>query len=166
LEQVSSTAAIASASGILKASITVHEQLAAVSQGQNVIVVDDLLGCDFLDRVAPAIALPSSFGFSNLLMIDAHTPDLGLAASVQSPTLLQLFIRGNPFRGSAGLTQTAKAWFDLLLRTGQLKGLVLYGSPYVLEQFLPHLPAATPYAFTYGQMPLAQAIALKALFQS
>ncbi len=166
LEQVSSSAAIATAKGILKASMTVHEQLAPVNQGQNVIVVDDLLDCDFLDRVAPAITLPASFGFSKLLMIDAHTPGFGLSASVQPPTLLQLFIRGNPFRGSAGLTQTAKAWFDFLRRTNQLKGLVLYGSPYVLEQFLPHLPATTPYAFTYGQMPLAQAIALKALFKS
>ncbi|MBW4552895.1 MAG: beta-glucosidase [Aphanocapsa sp. GSE-SYN-MK-11-07L] len=165
LEHLSSSGAIASASGILKAAMTVQEYLAPVADGQNVIVVDDLLGCDFLDRVSPALALPADFGFNKLLIIDAHTPDFSFSAPIKQPTLLQLFIRGNPFRGSAGLTQTAKAWFDFLLETNQLRGLVIYGSPYVLEQFLPHLPTATPYAFTYGQMPLAQAIVLKALFQ-
>ncbi len=166
LEQLSSSGAIASASSILKAAMTVQEHLAPVTAGRNVIVVDDLLGCDFLDRVSPAIALPANFGFNQLLMVDAHSPGFNFTTPIQQPTLLQLFIRGNPFRGSAGLTQTAKAWFDFLLQTAQLRGVVIYGSPYVLEQFLPHLPAATPYAFTYGQMPLAQAIALKALFQA
>jgi beta-glucosidase len=42
--------------------------------------------------------------------------------------------------------------------------LLIYGSPYLLEQFLPKLPKALPYVFTYGQMPAAQAIALDALF--
>ena len=80
------------------------------------------------------------------------------------PTLLQLFIRGNPFRGQAGLTQRAQVWFDYLLHSQQLQALVIYGSPYVLDEFLPHLPPDLPYVFTYGQMPAAQAIALQTLW--
>jgi beta-glucosidase len=52
----------------------------------------------------------------------------------------------------------------LLLKSQQLQALIIYGSPYILEKFLPALPADVPYVFTYGQMPTAQAIALKTLF--
>jgi beta-glucosidase len=58
----------------------------------------------------------------------------------------------------------AQDWFQYLLKTNQLQALVIYGSPYVLEQFLPQLPADVPYVFSYGQMPTAQAIALNALW--
>jgi beta-glucosidase len=43
---------------------------------------------------------------------------------------------------------------------------VIYGSPYVLEHFIPKLPATIPYVFTYGQFAEAQAIALQSLFES
>lgn len=165
LEQLSTPGAIATATHIMQESMTVVGQLTPVSQGQNVIVVDNLLDCKFLDRVAPAITMPEIWGYSQLTLIDAHSPEgtEPQTATDYPPTLLQLFIRGNPFRGSAGLTGKARQWFEGLVSTGQLQGLILYGSPYVLEQFLPSLPANTPYAFTYGQMPLAQAMVLKAL---
>jgi beta-glucosidase len=130
------------------------------------IVLDNLLGCDFLDRQAPAIALPAKLGYQQLQIIDRHTPDVQVELENWQPTLLQLFIRGNPFRGSAGLNQKAKDWFHFLATRQQLQALVIYGSPYILEQFLPQLPPGVPYAFTYGQMPMAQAIALAALFDS
>ncbi|MEM9977589.1 MAG: hypothetical protein AAF808_08145 [Cyanobacteria bacterium P01_D01_bin.2] len=38
---------------------------------------------------------------------------------------------------------------------------MVYGSPYALEQLA--LPAAMPWVFTYGQMPMAQALALESL---
>ena len=134
--------------------------------GRNLIVIDDSIDCDFLDRTAPAIALPRQFGFTQVHLIDRYTPPISLDSHLtqEYPTLLQLFIRGNPFRGSAGLTKTAQNWFDHLLKSQQLQALLLYGSPYVLEQFLPLLPSTVPYVFSYGQMQLAQAIALKALF--
>jgi beta-glucosidase len=99
-------------------------------------------------------------------VIDRHTPAIPLNLENQpwQPTLLQLVIRGNPFRGSAGLNQTAQNWLQFLLQTEQLHGLVIYGSPYILEKFLPSLPPDIPYVFTYGQMPAAQAIALNTLF--
>jgi beta-glucosidase len=126
----------------------------------NLIVVDNLLGCDFLGQQTEAIALPAQLGYTTNL-IDLHTPTSAIQSGNQL-TLLQLFIRGNPFRGSAGTTQVAQDWFKKLLHSGNLQALVVYGSPYVLDQFLP-LPPEVPCVFSYGQMPAAQAIALSTL---
>lgn len=132
-------------------------------QRRNLVIVDDVLACEGLGRQAPAIALPQTLGYQ-FQLVDRHTPTIALESDTNwQPTLLQLFIRGNPFRGSAGLTQTAIDWFQYLVETDQLLALILYGSPYVLDQFLPKLPADVPYVFTYGQMPRAQAIALEVL---
>ena len=133
-------------------------------QFRNSIVVDDLLTCDFLNQRAPALALPTQLGYHTQLS-DCHTANYELRiTNYELPsTLLQLFIRGNPFRGSAGVTEVAQNWLTKLLQTGDLQALVLYGSPYVLEQFLPMLPPEIPCIFSYGQLPVAQAIALKAL---
>jgi len=132
---------------------------------RNLIVVDDVLGCEFLGNHTPAIALPAQFGYE-LQLIDDRTSPIGDTANTDqfSPTLLQVFIRGNCFRGSAGLTQAAQDWFKKLLKTGELQAVLIYGSPYVLEQFLPHLPPSIPYVFCFGQMPAAQAIALELVF--
>ena len=132
---------------------------------RNLIVVDDVLGCEFLGKHTPAIALPEQFGYK-LQLIDDRTGAIVDNTDPEhfSPTLLQIFIRGNCFRGSAGLTQAAQDWFKKLLKTGELQAVLIYGSPYVLEQFLPHLPASIPYIFCFGQMPTAQSIALELLF--
>jgi beta-glucosidase len=133
---------------------------------RNLIVVDDVLGCEFLGNHTPAIALPAQFGYELQLIDDRTSSIADNVANAESfaPTLLQVFIRGNCFRGSAGLTEAAKDWFKNLLKAGELQAILIYGSPYVLEQFLPHLPPTIPYVFCYGQMPTAQAIALELLF--
>ena len=128
----------------------------------NLIVVDDLLRCPFLDFQAPAIVLPETQGCTTQLC-DRHTP-ISMSSDNLDATLLQLFIRGNPFRGSAGLTQIAADWLDRLLRNNKLQALAIYGSPYAWEQFSPQLDPAIPCLFSYGQMPAAQDIALKTLF--
>ena len=133
---------------------------------RNLIVVDDVLGCEFLGKHTPAIVLPEQFGYE-LQLIDDRTGAIAhnaAGAENFSPTLLQIFIRGNCFRGSAGLTEAAQNWFKKLLRTGELQAVVIYGSPYVLEQFLPHLPPTIPYVFCFGQMPVAQSLVLELLF--
>jgi beta-glucosidase len=133
---------------------------------RNLIVVDDLLGSDFLGRNTPAVTVPRQLGYE-LQFVDRNTPQFKEEAEqphASKPTLLQVFIRGNPFRGSAGLTPVAADWFKRLLKTGNLQAMVIYGSPYVLQQFLPNLPFNTPFVFSYGQMPQAQAIALDVLF--
>ncbi|WP_339375195.1 glycoside hydrolase family 3 protein [Leptolyngbya sp. NIES-2104] len=136
------------------------------SVGRNLVIVDSILDCDFLGRTAPAIAFPTQFGFTQVEIVDRHTPYIDLNNRDSSPTLLQLFIRGNPFRGIAGLTQAAQDWFTYLLNTDRLFAIALYGSPYVLDRFIPSLPSDVPYVFSYGQMRSSQAIALETLFQS
>ncbi|MEG3918340.1 glycoside hydrolase family 3 N-terminal domain-containing protein [Microcoleus sp. T3_A4] len=132
---------------------------------RNLIVVDDVLGCEFLGNHTPAIALPEQFGYE-LQLIDDRTGAIAdnTGAEHFSPTLLQIFIRGNCFRGSAGLTEAAQDWFKKLLKTGELQAVLIYGSPYVLEQFLPQLPPSIPYVFCFGQMPAAQSLVLEVLF--
>ncbi len=134
--------------------------------GRNLVIVDSVLDCDFLSRTAPAIAFPSQFGFTQTQIVDRHTPHVDFSDRTAIPTVLQLFIRGNPFRGIAGLTQAAQDWFAFLLNTNQLYAIAVYGSPYVLDRFVSNLPPDVPYVFSYGQMPTAQAIALETLFQN
>ena len=173
LSLLATAEAIAAATDILRDSLKfggeLPLQVKKPSESQllrNLIVVDDVLGCEFLGNHTPAIALPAQFGYELQLIDDRTSSIADNVANAESlaPTLLQVFIRGNCFRGSAGLTEAAKDWFKKLLKTGELQAILIYGSPYVLEQFLPHLPPTIPYVFCYGQMPTAQAIALELLF--
>lgn len=157
---------------ILEDSLTVHQPLLSKfsqfeeqSDRRNLILVDNLLNCKELGHYTPAVKIPESYGYA-LQLVDRHTPSLPLQSSHQpwQPTLLQLFIRDNPFRTSAGLTQIAQEWLTFLVQSEQLQALILYGSPYALGQFLAVLPPDIPYVFIYGQTDQAQAIALKALF--
>ena len=134
---------------------------------RNLILVDDALNCGFLARSAPAVTLPAELGCS-LQVLDRNTIGLLTAETNPPPTLLQLFIRGNPFRGSAGLTQTVQELVSRLIREDSaslgLFALVVYGSPYALESLATQLPPDLPYGFSYGQRPAAQAIVLNRLF--
>lgn len=132
--------------------------------GKNLIVVDNLLTADYLDRACPALTWPIRGGYeAQILTADLleHYP-IG-----EHPFLLQVFIRGNPFRGTAGLTPLTQALYRQCLTHPSLQGLIVYGSPYVLAWFqtqiaelCPHLP----WAFSHGQMAQAQAIAIGRLF--
>ena len=128
---------------------------------RNLLVVDDVLNCSFLDLAAPAIAIPQKLGYQRQIL------DQNSLAQINNDsrnTLLQVFIRGNPFRGTAGLTEKAIAQYQLLLNSGILAGLIIYGSPYVKDWFLSQIAIDLPWVFVYGQMNLAQKIAFKMLF--
>jgi beta-glucosidase len=143
-----------------KAAIIVDPQ----SPGRNLIVVDDVLNTTYLDLNSPAIAIPQKHNYQRQL-VDSNTLDCILIDS--RPTLLQIFIRGNPFRGNAGLTSKTKAIYQELLAKEQVTGIVIYGSPYVLDWFktiMGVMSVNLPWVFTYGQMEQAQAIALQTLF--
>jgi beta-glucosidase len=128
----------------------------------NLIMVDDVLKCDFLNSHSAAITLPTKMGYTTQIS-DRHT-QTPITLEENSLTLLQIFIRGNPFRGSSALTQTAEDLFKRLLTNGNLQALLVYGSPYVMQQFIPLLPKNAKAVFSYGQMPLAQDRALRTLF--
>jgi beta-glucosidase len=179
LDQLAQPTAIATVDWILKASQQVYcpdspspdspridslDSSIKVTSLRNLILVDDSLSCDFLGHHTPAIALPQQHGYQ-LQLLDRRSVAIGLCNYQDwQPTLLQLFVRGNPFRGSAGLTQAAQDWVKFLVASEQLQALVIYGSPYVLKELTSELPSHVPYIFTYGQMPAAQAIALETLF--
>jgi len=131
---------------------------------RNLILVDDLLDCKFLSRQAPSVTIPQQLGYVTQLCDSRSNSPFTKSSNQPQPTLLQIFIRGNAFRGSAGLTEIAEDWFKKLLRNEELQALIIYGSPYVKNQFCSCLPASIPCIYSFGQIPAAQAIALNALF--
>jgi beta-glucosidase len=132
--------------------------------GQSIVLVEDVLNTPWLRGDAPAIAQPAQQGYTTRLL-DAQTCRHALEELItpRQPTILQLFCRGNPFRGTAGLSEYALACFHQLLRHNCLAGLAVYGSPYVAQTLFQELPADLPHGFTYGQTPEAQAVLLAAL---
>lgn len=129
---------------------------------RNLIVTDELLSCDFLDRHTPAVLFPQQLGYELQLL----TPSLlaQMPARSEPKTLLQVFVRGNPFRGTAGLSPAAQAGLQRLLTSGTVQAMIVYGSPYLWKQLRLQIPKPFPLVFSYGQMPIAQAIACRTLF--
>ena len=130
---------------------------------RNLVFVQDILNSPFLGNHTPAIAIPKQYGYQAQL-IDNHS-EVSQNLTPSGLTLLQIFIRGNPFGQVSSLTQASKDLVKRLLRNGELQGLIIYGSQYTLKQFSPELLSEIPYIFCYGQMPKAQAIALELLFK-
>ncbi|WP_347403938.1 glycoside hydrolase family 3 N-terminal domain-containing protein [Nodosilinea sp. FACHB-13] len=158
------------AADILVASMTVQGQIApctAADPGHNIVIVDDAIGCRFLERTAAVLTWPQRHHY-HLKLVDTqgcqHWPqhEEKSAELDLRPSLVQIFVRGNPFRGSAQLLQLATTWLETLRSAQLLRGIVIYGSPYALEQLRPYLDQV-PHGFTYGQMPLAQSLILPAL---
>jgi len=148
---------------------------ASATGGVNLVRVDTVLVCPFLGATAPALTLPEAAGFRSCLL-EGRSPSpwrveggepaapLDLERLGPGPVLLQLFVRGNPFRGSAGGGREPwAAAVAQLLAEGRLAGLAVYGSPYLWEDLLPLLPPELPAGWSPGQMPLAQAELLVAL---
>ncbi|MEM9087923.1 MAG: glycoside hydrolase family 3 N-terminal domain-containing protein [Cyanobacteria bacterium P01_F01_bin.53] len=127
--------------------------------GQNLVLVDDVLHCPFLGRTAPAVTLPMAQGYT-LNLVDSRSADVS-RLETEMTTLVQLFIRSNPFRSGKGLSMIAADYLKAL--GSNVQAVVIYGSPYVWQQLKDLIPAGTPCVFTYGQMREAQAIALQPL---
>jgi beta-glucosidase len=162
LSNLATPQALEIVSDILRDSQTVSDNLPIkATQGRNLIIIDDLLNCDFLDRSCPAITIPRQWGYQAQI-VDRTTFNQSLVSA--QTTILQIFIRGNPFRGSAGLSDETKAIYQALLKTGQIQALIIYGSPYVFQWFRQQ-SAEIPHLFSYGQQPSAQKIALETIFE-
>jgi beta-glucosidase len=152
------------AASIVQASIVTQNnlKLQPVTNGRNLILIDTLLDSRLVGRLAPALTLPPKYGFTQMALVDRHTPTW---QSVDpTPTLIQLFIRGNPLRGIQETVSQAKTILAMLLSIKQLHAVVLYGSPYVYEDLRAIVPTDIPFVFGYGQMPVAQGILLDRLF--
>ena len=141
------------------------------SQGINLIRVDGIVPCPVLTGTAPALRLPEAEGFKSLVIhsqgLSPWQPEpdspLALDRLGEGPVLLQLFIRGNPFRGSQDSIEPWLAAVQQLQKLDRLAGLVVYGSPYVWEQLRIVLKPDIPAAYSPGQMPEAQRQVLKSL---
>ena len=128
---------------------------------RNLIIVDDILNADFLDRQMPAFTIPNLFGY-NLQLVDQNT--LGNVLEDNRETLLQIFVRGNPFRGSSGFNKTSRRCHHELFKKSIIQGLIIYGSPYVLDWFKTEMTLDIPWVFSYAQTGESQAIACQKLF--
>lgn len=152
-------------------------QMGKLPDCRNLILVDNLLQVPFLGNHTPAVRIPQKHGY-HLQILDQTSyplphiqPNLtpnphgqSYSPTDGSPTLLQLFVRGNPFRGSGETSPWMQQWLIALLEVKQLQALIVYGSPYAWESLIAHFPPEIPCIFTYGQMPLSQEIALETLF--
>jgi beta-glucosidase len=146
----------------------------AEGRGLALVRVDGQLGCPFLPPSAPALTLARAGGFQPWVLdgqsppgwtqagdSDARPePPWSRAGWHQEPVLLQLFVRGNPFRGSAGGGEPWAAWIRELVEQKRLAGLVIYGSPYLWHSLRGLLPPDLPAVWSPGQMPEAQALVL------
>ena len=139
--------------------------------GLNLIRLDNQLNAPQLPLVAPALLRPAALGYEARL-IDARSPSpwgpdpeapLALDRLPDGPVLLQLLVRGNPFRGSAGGDEPWPQVVRQLLAAQRLAGLAVYGSPYLWQALEPLLPPDLPAAYSPAQMPQAQAQVLAAL---
>jgi beta-glucosidase len=139
--------------------------------GLNLIRIDGALGCPFLAATAPALAWPAQAGLHTVLLDgagpspwrDGNGGPLDLERLGDGPVLLQLFVRGNPFRGSASGQEPWPAVIQQLQEANRLAGLAVYGSPYLWESLTTLLDEDIPAAWSPGQMPLAQAQLLASL---
>ena len=94
-------------------------------------------------------------------------PDAPLALERlgDGPIVLQLFLRGNPFRGERDRQEPWCAAVQQLQRLDRLAGLIVYGSPYLWEALRSMLHPSIPAGFSPGQMPEAQRQLLSRLLQ-
>jgi beta-glucosidase len=139
--------------------------------GVNLVRVDSGLGNPILSPLAPALVLPEAAGLRTRLLEgrspspwsgDSEQP-LALERLGEGPVLLQLFVRGNPFRASAGSPEPWPQVLHQLQEANRLAGLAVLGSPYLWESLRPLLGDAIPAAYSPGQMPQAQRQLLESL---
>jgi beta-glucosidase len=127
----------------------------------NLIYVDSFLNQDFLASYNPAITIPRELGYKLKLIAPDHLISL---TEMDQPFILQIFLRGNPFRGRAGLSNEIKQYLQKICKINQLQGIIIYGSPYIFDWFCEEINPKTPCIFSYGQFDTAQKIALESLF--
>ncbi|WP_320666559.1 glycoside hydrolase family 3 N-terminal domain-containing protein [Prochlorococcus sp. MIT 1307] len=145
-----------------------------VSQGGiNLLRVDGVLPCSFLTQTSPAISVPQEAGYRTVLchqlgvnpwQDDLNEP-LALDRFGNGSFFLQLFLRGNPFRGDLNNREPWVAAVRQLEQHNRLSGIVIYGSPYLWDELIRNLDSSIPAAYSPAQMQQAQGMVLASLFQ-
>ena len=142
--------------------------------GINLIRIDGVWPCPALSGQAPALRQPQHLGYEPVLLHSQglspwrDDPEAPLALELlgDGPVLLQLFLRGNPFRGDRDRREPWPAAMRQLQEQQRLAGLVVYGSPYLWAELKAGLSPTIPAAYSPGQMPEAQQQVLQALLQA
>lgn len=127
----------------------------------NLIYVDSLLNQNLVARHSPAVNLLTSMGYEVRLIDQTN---LISETELNQPFLLQIFLRGNPFRGSAGLSEKIKKYFQSICKQENLQGIIVYGSPYIYEWFTTEIKLEIPCLFSYGQFDQAQKMMIESCF--
>lgn len=128
----------------------------------NLIIVDDPLTCDeFLNSRSPAVLLPKNHGYVRIVADGIALENL--YSDRFSHVFLQIFSRGNPFRGNTNLHEKTQILVTELVAKHKLEAIVVYGSPYALDGLLPLLSDDIPWGFAYSQQPEAQSAVLQKL---
>lgn len=138
----------------------------------NLIKIDGVLPCSQLCNSSPALIIPQQCGYKNIICHplgvspwqDSQEEPLALDRLGRGPYLLQLFVRGNPFRGDQDMKEPWIAVVEQLQKGKLLSGLIVYGSMYFWEKLLTVLEPLIPAAYSPGQIPEAQEKILTALF--
>jgi beta-glucosidase len=153
---------------IASRAITVHSQISNNAKNTdltrlNLLIVDDPLTCgEFLTARSPAVVLPKAQGYSRMVSDGLTLANLDCWHSDRfSQVLIQIFSRGNPFRGNTNLLDQLAQIVEQAIALQKLEALVVYGSPYCLDRFLAILPSDIPWGFAYSQQPEAQAAVLQ-----
>ena len=138
----------------------------------NLIKIDGVFPCPQLCNSSPALIIPQQCGYKNIICHplgvspwqDSQKEPLALDRLGSGPFLLQLFVRGNPFRGDQDMKEPWVAVVEQLQKGKLLSGLVVYGSSYFWEVLLAVLETSIPAAYSPGQIPEAQEKILSVLF--
>jgi beta-glucosidase len=154
-------------------SITVSGTAVHPEAGINLVRVDAMVpSAAALSGWSPALRIPEAEGFRSVVLHGeglspwSGQPEAPLALDRlgDGAVLLQLFLRGNPFRAGRDAQEPWAAAIQQLIALNRLAGVVIYGSPYLWDSLQPLLPSGCPAAYSAGQMQEAQRQVLTALF--
>ena len=152
-----------------------YTSLSSCEDSINLIRVDDIFSCSYLSNLSPGFQLPMERGYKNIIYHpfgvnpwknDNPKEPLDLERIGNRPILLQLFVRGNPFKGDPLLGEPWKLVVEQLQSKGLLTALIVYGSIYLWEELIVGLDSSIPSAISPGQMPEAQRKILNTFFKS
>ena len=158
---------------LVRHSLTIRDAVVRADAGINLVRVDSLLpGAAALSGWSPALRIPETQGFRSVVLHGeglspwSGQPEapLALEGLGNGPVMLQLFLRGNPFRAGRDAQEPWAAAIQQLIALNRLAGVVIYGSPYLWESLQAILPSGCPAAYSAGQMQEAQRQVLTALF--
>ena len=158
---------------LVRHSITIGDAAVRPQAGINLVRVDALVpSAAALSGWSPALRIPEAHGFRSLVLhgeglspwSDQPKAPLAMDRLGDGAVLLQLFLRGNPFRAGRDAQEPWAAAIQQLIALNRLAGVVVYGSPYLWDNLQPLLPSNCPAAYSAGQMQEAQRQVLNALF--